>query len=196
MTLEAFSDGLLGWIIRLAGLFWLVGAVMLFRQLRMEMALDRLTSQLSAMTRDITPEPDARDPGPTVSAEAAPDADGYGDINAPVQPRQRTPEQTAIDRWTDRDDAARRGWIAGQAVVLGVTAIAMMLLHSFAAWLIALLVFGQGAYFIWREHTARHAPDAETADHARPTASTINAGWFSLVVGLLVWLAAFRSVLV
>ena len=74
-----------------------------------------------------------------------------------VRPRAIAGEAT--ERWIDRDDAARRGWIAGQAVVLAATALAMMLLHPFAAWLVALLVLGQGVYFIWREHTARHAPD-------------------------------------
>jgi flagellar biosynthesis/type III secretory pathway M-ring protein FliF/YscJ len=95
----------------------------------------------------------------------------------------------------DRDDAARRGWIAGQAVVLAITAITMVILHPFAAWMVALLVLGQGVYFIWREYTARRAPDAETAEHARPSASTVNAAWFSLVVATLVWAAAFRGLL-
>ena len=79
--------------------------------------------------------------------------------------------------------------------MLGVTALAMILLHPTAAWLVALLVIGQGAYFFWREYTARHAPDAESADHARPTTSTVNAGWFSVIVACLVWAAAFRGVL-
>ena len=52
MTLEAFSDGLLGWIIRIAGLFWLVGAFMLYRQIRMEMMLDRMTSRIKTRTRE------------------------------------------------------------------------------------------------------------------------------------------------
>ena len=183
MTVEAFSDGLLGWIIRIAGLFWLFGAFMLYRQIRMEMMLDRMTSRIETMTRDFEEqgEPD--------------DDDGYGDIDAPVKRAERTAEEQAVDRWTDRDDAARRGWIAAQSVVLGVTALSMILLHPLAAWLVALLVIGQGAYFIWREYTARHAPNAEAADHARPTTSTVNAGWFSLVVATLVWAAAFRGVL-
>ncbi|MBK8838734.1 MAG: hypothetical protein IPO30_08590 [Hyphomonadaceae bacterium] len=182
MTVEAFSDGLLGWIIRIAGLFWLVGAVMLFRQIRMEMMLDRMTSRIETMTREF-------------EAEGVEDDDGYGNLEAPVKRVPRTPAEQAIDRWADRDDAARRGWIAGQAVVLGVTALAMILLHPAAAWLVALLVIGQGAYFFWREYTARHAPDAQSADHARPTTSTVNAGWFSVIVACLVWAAAFRGVL-
>jgi ABC-type nickel/cobalt efflux system permease component RcnA len=182
MTVEAFSDGLLGWIIRIAGLFWLFGAFMLYRQIRMEMMLDRMTSRIETMTRDL-------------EASSADDEDTYGDIDAPVKRRELTPEEQAIDAWTDRDDAARRGWIAAQSVVLGVTAMSMMLLHPLAAWLVALLVIGQGVYFIWREYTARHAPNAECADHARPTTSTVNAGWFSLVVAILVWAAAFRGVL-
>ncbi|HPI46734.1 MAG TPA: hypothetical protein PLH23_00590 [Hyphomonadaceae bacterium] len=182
MTLEAFSDGLLGWIIRIAGLFWLVGAFMLYRQIRMEMMLDRMTSRIETMTREF-------------EETGEPDEDGYGNIDAPVKRAERTAEEQAIDRWTDRDDAARRGWIAAQSVVLGITALSMIVLHPLAAWLVALLVIGQGAYFIWREHTARHAPNAESADHARPTTSTVNAGWFSLVVATLVWAAAFRGVL-
>jgi ABC-type nickel/cobalt efflux system permease component RcnA len=171
MTIEAFSNGLLGWIIRAAGLFWLFGAFMLFRQIRMEMMLDGMTSKLERMAREFE-----------------------ADDDAPAE-RPASPEQQAIDRWTDRDDAARRGWIAAQAVVLAATALAMMLLHPFAAWMAALLVIGQGAYFFWREHTARHAPSAEAALHARPSTSTVNAGWVSLVVAMLVWTAAFRGVL-
>ncbi len=182
MTVEAFSDGLLGWIIRIAGLFWLVGAFMLYRQIRMEMMLDRMTSRLETMSRDF-------------EASGEPDEDGYGNLDAPVKRAERTADEQVIDAWTDRDDAARRGWIAAQSVVLGITALSMIVLHPLAAWLVALLVIGQGAYFIWREHTARHAPNAETADHARPTTSTVNAGWFSLVVACLVWAAAFRGVL-
>ena len=71
----------------------------------------------------------------------------------------------------------------------------MILLHPIAAWLVALLVLGQGAYFIWREYTARHAPNIECAAHARPTASTVNAAWFSLVVACLVWAAAYQGIL-
>ena len=71
----------------------------------------------------------------------------------------------------------------------------MVLMHPFAAWLVALLVLGQGVYFLWRQHTARHAPSAKAAEHARPSASTVNAGWFSLVVAMLVWTAAFRGLL-
>jgi hypothetical protein len=177
MTVEAFSDGLLGWIIRLAGLFWLVGSFMLFRQIRGEMVLDRMTAQLEAVARDL--ENEARASG-ELDAESA---------------KLKNPEQDRIDRWTDRDDAARRGWIAAQAVVLGLTAVAMILLHPFASALVALLVLGQGVYFIWREHTARHAPSVEAALHARPSASTVNAGWVSLAVATVVWAAAFRGVL-
>ena len=182
---EAISDAILPWIIRIAGFLWLIGAFILFRQIRMEMALDRMTSQLEDMAR-------------SVEADLLPDAsseDTYGDIDAPVTPRAKPDEEKATDAWMDRDDAARRGWIAGQAVVLAITAITMVVLHPFAAWMVALLVLGQGVYFIWREHTARRAPNAETAAHARPTASTVNAAWFSLVVATLVWAAAFRGLL-
>jgi hypothetical protein len=166
VTLEAFSDGLLQWTVRVAGLFWLVGAFMLFRQIRTEMALDSLTAKLEKTVRD---------------------------LETPVIQKTETPENT--DRRADPDDAARRGWIAGQAVVLAATALAMILLHSFAAWMVALLVAGQGAYFFWREHVARRAPSPEAAAHARPSASTVNAGWISLVIAMLVWSAAFRGLL-
>lgn len=174
MGAEAFSDGLLGLIIRLAGLFWLLGAFALVRQIRMEMMLDRMTSQIEGMAESI-----ARD-----AAEA-------GEAVEPAKPA----DEAVIERWKDRDDAARRGWIAGQAVVLIATSLAMILLHPFAVWLVALLVMGQGFYFFWREWTARRAPSADAASHARPTRATVNAGWASLVVAMLVWTAAFRGVL-
>lgn len=176
MTAEAVSDAILPWIIRIAGLFWLLGAFMLFRQIRVEMALDRMTSKLEDMARQLER-----------------DAIAAGD---PVAPAPTKSEQDqAINRWIERDDTARRGWIAAQAVVLAATALAMMMLHPFAAWLAALLVLGQGAYFFWREWTARRAPDAESATHARPTRATVNAGWLSLLVAMLVWSAAFRGLL-
>ena len=184
---EALSDALLPWIIRIAGLLWLLGALMLFRQIRMEMALDRMTSRIEEMSRQFQDDVPAD--------EDTPEADTYGDIDAPVRRREKSAEENASDAWIDRDDAARRGWIAGQAVVLAATAIGMIFLHPFAAWLTALLVLGQGVYFIWREYTARRAPTAEAAAHARPTAQTVNAAWFSLVVATLVWAAAFRGLL-
>lgn len=183
---EAFSDALLPWIIRLAGVLWLLGAFALFRQIRMEMALDNMTTRIDEMSREFAAEADAED---------TPEADTYGDIDAPVRPREKSEEEKATDAWMDRDDAARRGWIAGQAVVLAATAITMIFLHPFAAWLTALLVLGQGVYFIWREYTARRAPTLDAAAHARPTAQTVNAAWFSLVVATLVWAAAFRGLL-
>ena len=167
MTLEAFSNVLLEWTIRAAGLLWLVGAFMLFRQIRGEMALDTMTASLEKTTRDL-----AADLG-----QPAPD------------------KPNAADHWMDRDDRARRGWIAAQAVVLAATAVAMLMLHPFSAWMAALLVLGQGAYFFWREHTSRHAPTPEAAAHAKPSTSTVNAGWVSLAVAILVWIAAYRGLL-
>ena len=76
MSPEAFSDGLLGWIIRIAGLFWLLGAFALLRQIRMEMTLDRLSAQIEGLARD------------------APEGD-HG-----AQP-QRTSEEEAEARWTE-----------------------------------------------------------------------------------------------
>jgi hypothetical protein len=162
---------------------WLLGAFMLFRQIRMEMALDRMTSQLETMARDL-------------EAEAA--DDGFADIDAPPERRVKSAAEAAEaaeEAWIDRDDAARRGWIAGQAVLLTATSLAMLMMHAVAAWLVAGLVIGQGVYFFWRERTARRAPSAEAADHARPSKSTVNAGWVSLVVAMLVWAAAFRGLL-
>jgi len=167
--LDAVANAVLPWIIRLAGLFWLLGAFALIRQIRMEMTLDRMTARIEDMARDFS------------------DND---------KPSLKSPAELSAERWQARDDAARRGWIAGQSVVLAATGIAMVLMHPFAAWLVALLVLGQGIYFIWREWTARHAPDAEAAAHARPTPATVNAGWVSLVVAMLVWTAAFRGLLV
>jgi len=182
---EAFSDALLPWIIRLAGVLWLLGALMLFLQIRMEMALDNMTTRIEDIAREMRAD----------DAPLDDDADTYGNIDAPVRPREKSEQEKASDAWIDRDDAARRGWIAGQAVVLAATAITMIFLHPFAAWLTALLVLGQGVYFIWREYTARRAPTTEAAAHARPTTQTVNAAWFSLVVATLVWAAAFRGLL-
>ena len=173
--LDAVINALLPWIIRLAGLFWLIGAFALIRQIRVEMSLDRMTARIEEMARDL-----AKD-------ESLPEDD---------RPRMKSAAEQSAEQWQDRDYAARRGWIAGQAVVLAATGIAMVLMHPFAAWMVALLVLGQGVYFIWREWTARHAPDAEAAAHARPTPATVNAGWVSLVVAMLVWTAAFRGLLV
>ena len=164
-TLEAVINAGLPWIIRLAGLFWLIGAFALFRQIQAEMALDRMTAAIS-------------------KAAGAREAETPEDAAA-----------QATERWIDRDDAARRGWIAGQAVVLMATAIAMILALWVAAWMAALLVAGQGLYFFWREWTARRAPSAAAAMHARPSAATVNAGWVSLIVAMLVWMGAFRGLL-
>jgi len=172
---EAVSDAVLPWIIRIAGLFWLLGAFMLFRQIRMEMALDRMTSRIADMTGEFVAEAEETDDAPRL--------------------REKTDAERANDAWIERDDAARRGWIAGQAIVLAATGLAMALLLYAAAWLVALLVLGQGFYFFWREHASRRAPSPEAAAHAKPSDSTVNAGWFSLVIALLVWSAAFRDLL-
>lgn len=170
MTFEDFSSALLQWIIRGAGLLWLIGAFALFRQVRAEMMLDRMTADLEKAASALGAE-------------------------APPERRQKSESQRAEEAWMDKDDAARRGWIAAQAVVLAAAALAMLMLHPFASWMVALLVMGQGAYFLWREHTARHAPSPAAAEHARPTQSTINAGWVSLAIAILVWAAAWRGLL-
>lgn len=171
---DAAINALLPWIIRLAGLFWLIGAFALIRQIRVEMSLDRMTARIEDMARNL------------VEDENLPEDD---------RPRVKSAAEKTAEEWQRRDDAARRGWIAGQAVVLAATGIAMVLMHPFASWMVALLVLGQGVYFIWREYTARRAPNAEAAAHARPTPATVNAGWVSLVVAMLVWMAAFRGLL-
>ncbi len=169
MTFEQLSNLLLEWIIRIAGAFWLVGAFMLFRSIRGEMALDNMADRVERLARDLEPGADE-----------------------PITPR---PAPDPSEAWTERDDRARRGWIAAQAVVLAAAALAMILMHPFASGMVALLVLGQGVYFLWREHTARRAPSPETAEHARPSQSTVNAGWVSLAIAGLVWLAAFRGLL-
>jgi len=174
MTFEAFSNGLLQWIVRGAGLVWLFGALVLAYQIFIEWMMDRL-------------QPAMQEAGRKMRAEIA-------RIDPSFRPEEpvRNEEEEA---WILRDNGARRGWIAGQAVVLAVTSLAMMLLHPFASWMAALLVLGQGVYFIWREHTARRAPSPKAAAHARPSQATVNAGWMSLAVALLVWLAASRGLL-
>ncbi len=184
--LDAVINASLPWIIRIAGLFWLIGSFMLFRQIRGEMAIDRMTAQISAATDALEAE---------IASIDAPDDAAYGNLDAPVRHRKQSDAEKAAEHWIVRDDAARRGWVGGQAVVLAATAGAMLLSHPFAAWLVALLVIGQGAYFFWREWTARRAPTADAAMHARPSAATVNAGWVSLAVALLVWTAAFRGLL-
>jgi hypothetical protein len=166
MTFEAASDLLLEWLVRAAGLFWAVGALMLFRQIQTEMALDNMTAKLERQTQELARELDA-------------------------EPKQPDP----VAAWLDRDDRLRRGWIAAQAVILAATALAMLMLHPFAVWMAAVLVLGQGVYFLWRESIARRAPTPDAAAHARPSPSTVNAGWFSLGVAVIVWLAAFRGLL-
>jgi hypothetical protein len=189
MTFEAFSNGLLQWIIRGAGLLWLVGAFVLFRQIRAEMALDRMTAQLEKAAQDL-----GRD---VAEAEDEGVQDHIDPLGNPRQPHSvmKSAAEKAEDLWIDKDDAARRGWIAAQAVILAATALAMLMLHPFASWMVALLVLGQGVYFFWREHTARHAPSPDAAEHARPGKSTINAGWVSLAIAILVWAAAWRGLL-
>jgi hypothetical protein len=189
--LDAIINASLPWIIRLAGLFWLIGAFALFRQIQAEMAIDAMTRRISVATDAMEAEILAVD----AAVGEAGDDDGYGDIDAPVKRKPMSAAERAEERWIARDDAARRGWIAGQAVVLMATAVAMILLLVAAAWLAALLVIGQGLYFFWREWTARRAPTAKAAAHARPSAATVNAGWVSLAVAMLVWTAAFCDLL-
>lgn len=191
--LDAIINAGLPWIIRLAGLFWLIGSFMLFRQIRSEMAIDAMTARISAAADAMEAEANSLDEA--IGAAGGDSDDEFADMDAPVQRRPTSAAERAEEKWIDRDDAARRGWIAGQAVVLMATAVAMILLLVAATWMAALLVIGQGAYFFWREWTARRAPTAEAAAHARPSAATVNAGWVSLAVAMLVWTAAFRNLL-
>jgi hypothetical protein len=174
MTFEQFSNGLLEWLIRGAGLLWLVGAFMLARQIFTEWLIDGMAPIVEQAGRQLRADLASLDPN-----------------FRPEEPVRDEPEEA----WILRDNAARRGWIAAQAVVLAASALAMMLLHPFAPGMVALLVLGQGVYFFWREYTARRAPTPKAAAHARPSASTVNAGWVSFAVALLVWFAAFRGLL-
>ena len=94
-----------------------------------------------------------------------------------------------------RNRSARQRWAAPGGRHDRVIRLAGVALPVGIGVLAAFLVMGQGAYFIWREHTARRAPSAKAADHARPSVSTINAGWVSLFVAGLVWMAAYRGLL-
>jgi hypothetical protein len=94
------------------------------------------------------------------------------------------------DAWADRDDRWRRRWLVVQGALLLATGLAMGLYHVSAAWLIAALIAAQGVYFLWRERSARTAPTIEAGEGAKPARSTVNAAWFSLFAGSLVWTAA------
>ena len=191
MTIHDASDVLLGWIIRGIGLLWVGGTIALFVTLRRQAVLDGMISRIGDMTRDFEATPDAVDP----AAASDTDDGGFMDMDRPMEPRERDPAREAEEAWIDRDDRRRRRLLAINGVVLGLCAVAMLMLHPFAVWLVALLVGGQGVYFIQRERAAREAPTADAAAGARPEQSTRNAGWFSLAAAGLVWLAAYRSLL-
>lgn len=175
------GDILLEWIIRGVGGLWLAGAVMLYVSLRREATLDGMIARLDSMAADV-------DAQPSESSD-----DTYGDIDAPVVRPPKSDAQKQAQAWEDRDDRARRRALAAQGLLLAATGLSMLMMHILSAWLCAFLVAAQGGYFLWRERTARGAPTPETADGARPNASTINAGWFSLAAGSLVWVAAARG---
>lgn len=174
MTLfsEAAGDLVLAAFVRLVGALWLVGSVFLVRQLRTQSAMDRMMAQISAAADELRAELPEDDP------------------DRPP-PRVRDP----ADEWEDRDDRRRRLWMYTQAVLLAVTGVSMAVLHGSAMWLVAALLAGQGAYFIWRETVRRNAPTPELAAAAAPDRSTVNAGWFSLIAASAVWIAGLRGLL-
>jgi hypothetical protein len=174
MTLfsEAAGDLVLAAFVRLVGALWVVGAIFLVRQLRAQSAMDRMMAQISAAAdelRDELPEDDPDRPPPR------------GD--------------RAPDDWKDRDDRQRRVWLYTQAGLLMLTGGAMAFLHASAMWLSALLLGGQGVYFIWREWVRRRAPSPEAAEQAAPANSTVRAAWFSLAAASAVWIAGMRGLL-
>lgn len=191
MTIHDASDVLLEWIIRGVGLLWVGGTIALFVTLRRQAMLDSMIARISDMTRDSAALLDGANPVATPDA----DDDGFLDMDRPMEPRVRDTAREAEEAWIDRDDRRRRRLLAINGVVLGLCALAMLMLHPFAVWLVALLVGGQGVYFIERELAARAAPTAEAAAGARLEQSTRNAGWFSLAAAGLVWLGEYRGVL-
>lgn len=159
---EAASNELLGWIIRVVGLMWLIGAFVLVNSLRRDAMLDGMISKLDRIATDLAGEGKPKD---------------------------------AAEAWIDRDERNRRRWLGAQAVLLGVTGLSMAILSRFSVYLVAALIAAQGVYFLVREMAVRAAPTDEAREDARPSRSTVNAGWFSVAVGGLVWLASSRHVL-
>lgn len=160
--------------IRLVGALWVFGAiaslVMVWRWRR----YSRMADRIEEMMKQVEPGPE--DSGPDDrGAKAQPGAD---------------PRAAA---WMEKDAAARRRWIFVQSLLLAATGLAMAMFHPTSVWLIALLILGQGVYFGLRERAVRAAPTLEAAEEARPSRSTVNAGWFSLGVGALIWIAYGRG---
>jgi hypothetical protein len=190
------GDDLLGWVIRGIGLMWAIGAVYLALALRRESMLDRMIGKLDEASAQLAVDAGYAE-GELNKLRNDPDADPeqIADLEAIVAARPGPKPRDAADEWSDRDDRNRRFWLAAQGVLLFVTGIAMAALHPFALWLVIALIACQGLYFIWRESVRRSAPTKEAADQAKPAQSTVNAGWFSLIAGALVWYASHRGVL-
>lgn len=169
------ADSLLGVLVRLIGLLWAIGSVAIIVQVRREAMFDGMLSKLSSMADEIEADAVASDPG--------------------FEPAARDAHRLAHQAWEDADDRARRRWLAIQAVLLGATGLGMAALHPFAVWMVAAVIAAQGLYFFWRERVSRSAPTPELAAGAKPAASTVNAGWFSLAAGVLVWAADARGLL-
>lgn len=169
---EAAGDLVLAAFVRLVGALWVIGSVLLVRQLRMQSAMDRMMDHIraaGAQLREELPEDD------------------------PDRPPQRVPDPG--EEWIDRDDRRRRIWMYSQSGLLALTGAAMAALHVWSMWLVALLLGGQGLYFMWREWMRRQAPTPEAAENAAPEHSTVNAAWFTLIAASAVWMAGLRGLL-
>jgi hypothetical protein len=190
------SDELLGWVIRGIGLMWAIGAVYLAMMLRREAMLDGMIGKLSGMTAEFERAADEGDALlEKLRDDPNADPEQVANLEAMKADRPAPRPHDPVEEWSDRDDRNRRWWLGVQGVLLFVTGIAMAALHPFALWLVIALVACQGVYFIWRESVRRSAPTKEAAEQAKPAQSTVNAGWFSLIAGALVWYASHREVL-
>jgi hypothetical protein len=180
---DGLGFALVGGVIRCVGALWVVGAILMFFRLRQETAIDGMLGKLTQMADAAEAEfGTPPEPGP------------FENIDRPVKRKPKLPETIAEEAWIDRDDARKRFWLALQGLLLIATGLSMAALHPGAPWLAPVLVAAQGVYFTWREWTARRAPTKAAAANARPTASTVSAGWFSLMAAGLVWAASYAGV--
>ena len=175
-SFETVGDVVLAGLIRLIGVLWAVGALLIARRMWTDRRLDAMIGELGRVASELEAEAreGAADPGARGRA-------GFG--------------KSETEAWIDRDDRRRRAYMTSQAVVLLATGLSMALMHASAAWLAALLVGGQGVYFLWREAARRRAPTPEAAAEAAPERSTVNAAWTSLAAAGLVWIAGVRGLL-
>ena len=109
-------------------MLWVGGTIALFVTLRRQAVLDGMISRIGDMTRDFEATLDAVDP----AAASDTDDGGFMDMDRPMEPRERDPAREAEEAWIDRDDRRRRRLLAINGVVLGLCAVAMLMLHPFA----------------------------------------------------------------